>query len=453
MGSCSRDPEFPPPLFGTWITTDRPSWSGDYHLNYNHMAPYYGLYSSNHIEQADPYHAPVLAFLERGRWYAKNVANCRGVLYPVGIGPRGIETTLYSWRPTAKGGLFFGQKSNAAYCVVNLSMRWYLTYEKDYAKLVYPFVREVADFWEDYLKLEDGRYVIHDDSVHEGSGPDFNSILSLGLVRNVFETAVDMSTELGIDAGRHEKWKHILSNLSGYTTQEKGGKTVFRYTERGTPWWNDNTLGIQHIYPAGAIGLESDPKLLELSRDTITVMARWIDKNGMNSFFPAAVRVGYDPDVILDNLHRYVTRHAQPNGFAASNPHGIENCSIVPNTVNEMLCMGHQGVLRLFAVWPKDKDAEFGSIRARGAFLVSAALSGGQVRYASLISEKGRPCTMQNPWPGKAVTIFRKGGKAETVRGARFKFETVPGEQIVLGPEGTSYEELLSRMRAPAEKP
>jgi alpha-L-fucosidase 2 len=76
-------------------------WLGDYHLNYNHQAPFYGLYSANRIEQADPEDAPLLAFRERGRWYAANATKTRGVLYPVGIGPLGIETTFSQSRSMA----------------------------------------------------------------------------------------------------------------------------------------------------------------------------------------------------------------------------------------------------------------------------------------------------------------------------------------------------------------
>jgi len=309
MACASRDPAFPPGIFGTWNTTDGPGWMGDYHLNYNHQAPYYALYSSNHIAQADPYHAPVLDFRPRAQWYAKNVLNCRGVYYPVGIGPKGIETTLnyptdgYA-KPAhvQKGGLFYHQRSNAAYCLVNVAMRWYHTYDTAYAKQLYPLVRDVADFWQDYLKFENGRYVIYKDSVHErsGNGNDFNSIVSLGLVRNALELAIDMSTEMGVDADRHAKWKHILANLSTWSYQtlrlpymrgedrsvKKPERKVFRYTEKGTPWWRNNTLGIQHIYPAGAIGLDSPPELLQVSRNTLDVRNGWFDSNGMNSFYP-----------------------------------------------------------------------------------------------------------------------------------------------------------------------
>ena len=481
MGACSRDLRFPPGIFG-WVTTDNPAWAGDYHLNYNHMAPFYALYSANRVEQGDPQDTPILDFRERGRWYAKAVfgEKMRGVHYPVGIGPLGIETTRKSkyggGRHSEGEGLFFGQRTNPSYCLVNIAQRWRTTRDAAYGKKVYPFVLEVVSFWEDYLKWEprssdlrsetrpsrlqaggaapqsgaqqvslpeqgatgDGRYVDYNDSIHEGSGKNMNPILALGLIRNAFDLALDMSGELNVDAGRQKKWRHILDHLSLWTTQEMKGKTVFRYSEDGTHWWRNNTLGIQHIYPGNALGLDSDPKWLEVAHNTIAVMQRWIDGNGSNSFFPAAVRVGYDPKVILEQLQRYV-RNTYPNGFQLRNPHGIENQSTVPNTINEMLCMSHVPgganpgghLLRVFPVWPRNRDAKFVNIRAWGAFLVSSELNDGQVQHVKITSERGKDCTMVNPWPGRTVTLTRANG-TETLDGDRFTFETGVGEQLEL---------------------
>jgi alpha-L-fucosidase 2 len=443
MGALSRAPRFPPGIFGL-VTTDNPGWAGDYHLNYNHMAPFYALYSANRVEQGDPEDAPILDFRERGRWYAKNVFNMRGVHYPVGVGPLGIETTRGGHpRHAERGGLFFGQRSNPAYCLVNIAQRWRTTLDPEYGRTVYPYVLEVVSFWEDYLTYEKGpdgemRYAIYGDSIHEGSGKNMNPILTLGLVRNSFDLALGMSQELGVDAQRREKWEHILKHLSSWTTQQMGGKEVFRYTEKGTHWWGSNTLGIQHIYPGNALGLDSDTKWIQVSHNTIAVMGRWFDFNGSNSFFPAAVRVGYDPAVILAQLQRY-TRNTYPNGFQLRNPHGIENFSTVPNTINEMLCMSHVSggtnpgahLLRVFSVWPKDKDAKFANIRAWGAFLVSGELKSGEVQYVKITSERGKDCTMVNPWPGRKVVLSREK-KVETLSGDRFTFKTKAGEMVQL---------------------
>lgn len=450
MGAASRDPRFPPAIFGIWVTTDTPAWAGDYHLNYNHMAPFYGLYSANRLDQADPQDAPILDFQTRARWYAQHVTGTRGVQYPVGIGPLGIETTReherYKDSPNYElGGLFFQQRSNAAYCLVNLAQRWRCTYDPTYGQKVYPLVRDVVDFWEDYLRFEEGRYVIYGDAIHEGSGQDLNPILSLGLLHNTFDLALDMSRVLDRDLDRRPMWQHILDHLSEFSFQERDGKTVFRYTEKGTAWWRDNTLGIQHIYPGNALGLDSSSRYLQVARNTIELMQRWLDFNGTNSLFPAAVRMGYDPNIILEQLQRYA-KHTYANGFQLNNPHGIENLSTVPNTINEMLCMSHGHVLRVFPVWPRDRDAQFQDIRAWGAFLVSSALQGGQVQYVKIRSEQGRDCAIVNPWPEQEVRVYRQGRPAEILSGERFTCQTHKQASLILAPAGLSSQDLGLRL-------
>lgn len=442
MASCSRDKDFPPSIFGTWITRERPNWNGDYHLNYNHMAPYYGLYSSNRIEQADPYYMPMLAQIARGNYYSEKVTGISdGILLPVGAGPLGIETTRRSpfmdtyfkgWidgKLVEDEGFFMGQKSNSSYAVVNMSMQFYRTWDKEYTRKVYPFVKGVAAFWEKYLTLEGDRYVIYNDAIHEGTVGTMNPILSLGLVRMVMQTVSDMSSFLGVDEDKREQWAFIKDHMSDYPLQERNGKTVFRYTEKGTDWWGDNTLGIQHIYPAGQIGLNSDPQLLQIAHNTVDEMRRWSDFNGTNSFFPAAVRIGYDPDSILVHLNAY-SHHTYPNGFQLDNPHGIENWSTVPNTINEMLCMGHQDIVRVFPVWPREKDASFHQIRVEGAFLVSAELKNKEVTSLTIVSEQGRPLTLLNPWKQKKVRMeVRKSGQLldeKELEDDVFHLETLP---------------------------
>lgn len=434
MAACSRDPKFPPGIFG-WVTTDEPFWNGDYHLNYNFQAPFYGLHSANRLEQAAPHDAPLLDFMPRGEWYAKNVTHTRGIIYPVGIGPLGIEVTrdfekYKKGGHVESGGLFYGQRSNSAYGLLNMAQYWRTTYDPTYGKKIYPYALAVANFWEDYLKYENGRYVIIGDAIHEGSGLDVNPILSLGLVRNVFELMTDLSSSLNRDTERQEKWKDILAKLSAYPTQVRNDKKVFRYTEKGVDWWDDNGLGIQHIYPSNGITLDSDAELLRVSRNTIEEMKRWKDYNTASSFYMAAIRVGYDSDIIMNELHQYALR-SYPNGFDLNNPHGIENSCVVENALSELLCMSVGNVIRLFNI-PKGQDASFKNIRTWGAFLVSAKLEKGKVSDVTIKSEQGKPVTIVNPWPGQQVSLIRNGKKAETVSGNRLSFPTKHKESIAL---------------------
>jgi alpha-L-fucosidase 2 len=438
MAACSRDAKFPPGIFG-WVTTDNPQWAGDYHLNYNHQAPFYSLYTANRLEQGIPHDAPLIDFIPRGEWYAKNVTKTRGVLYPVGIGPLGIEVTRNHPRHNnpkeeEQGGLFFGQRSNAAYGLLNIAQYWRCTYDEAYGKKIYPYALAVANFWEDYLTYEDGRYVIYNDAVHEGSGGNKNAILSLGLVRNTFGLMLDLSATLKTDQDRQAKWRDILDKLSHFPVQERNGKKVFRYTEKGVDWWVNNGLGIQHIYPANAITLDSGDELLTLSRNTIDDMKRFQDNNTSSSFFMAAIRVGYDPALVFNELRKYAL-HTYPNGFQLNNPHGIENSCTVTNALDEMLCMSAGNVIRIFAGLPAGQNAEFDNLRAWGAFLVSARLTKGNVSDVRVKSEKGKVCTIVNPWPGKSVRVMRNGKRAESVSGPRFSLDTKAGELIQLQAE------------------
>ena len=110
-------------------------------------------------------------------------------------------------------------------------------------------------------------------------------------------------------------------------TVERDGKTIFRLTESGLDWADGNTLAVQHIFPGGCIGLDSDPELLEIARNTVAALARWKCGNGFPTFYTAAVRVGHDPDEILRHLHERVgirteqihsvTRHSRDGGCRA----------------------------------------------------------------------------------------------------------------------------------------
>ncbi|NOU88694.1 hypothetical protein GC102_23510 [Paenibacillus sp. LMG 31460] len=400
MACCSRNKWFPPGIFGNWITKDNPSWAGDYHVNYNYQAPWWGVFSSNHVELSEPYDMPILQYVAHGKEKARRHLGIRGVYFDVGIGPKGLQTAKEK---------FWGQKSNAAYVVVNMMMRYYHTYDLDYAREVsYPFMREVADFWEDYLQYEDGRYVIRGDSAMESEEEpeEVNPILSLGMVKALFPAVLEISTVLGVDEDRHAKWKHIIEKLSDFPTFDLNGKRVFRLTEIGAPWREDNTVQLQHIFPAGLIGLGSNPELVEIARNTVEAHGGWNDYNGFPTIFPVAVRVGYDAGTILDQLRRQCVSNGFPNLFIFFGGGGIECCSTVPFTINEMLMQSHERVIRLFPLWPRDKDARFKDLRAVGAFLVSAELRDSVVQNVTITSEKGIACKLENPWLHSAVSIF-----------------------------------------------
>jgi hypothetical protein len=433
MASASRSGKVAPGLYGPWVTTDHPSWNGDYTLDYNLQTPYLGLYSSNHIAVSDSYDPPVLDFLGRAETYARTMLNVRGVYYPGHIGPWGLERK-FDYDP------FMGMKGNAAFLAMPMLMRFYSTYDDTYSAKVYPYLRKVGDFWEDYLQLKDGIYVIPDDSPNEvgpwSGSPDWtrltygsiNPTNDLAFVRATFKGLIDMSQELGMDAARRPVWQNVIDHLSSYPTMEQSGKLVFRGAEDSKRV--DPALSTWAIWPGNQIGLGEDPKLLEVAKNTVA-------SRGFSDFPlvpPAMARVGYDPAKLLEAMREDIQKNEYPNGYIFYAGGGVETASIIPATVDEMLLQSFSGVLRLFPVWPRNQDASFHDLRAYGAFLVSSQYKNGRVTDLTVRSEKGRDCALENPWPGKTIVLYRNGQKAETLTGSEVKFATARGETISIQP-------------------
>ncbi len=446
LAGCMGNKKFPPGLFGCFITDDFFPWAGDYHMNYNYEAPYYCVFSANHPELFDGYMTPLNEMAENAKTFAK-LFGCNGYALPVSFGPKALD--VYSQADCKEHGiLFLGQKSHAAYACVIPIMHWFSTHDKDYAvENYYDFVFNTAAFWEDYLVKEKGRYVIKNDAAHEipyYRGEKFryithksqieavNAINSLGLVKMLFNGVYAMAKELGLNAEKYPLWEEIIRNLSDFPTFIKHGKRCFRYTKKGMSWRNDNTVGLQHIYPASQIGFSSGEKLLKIARNTYFINDRRLDDNGSNSYLPAGARIGVDPDFLIEGIHQNIKKFGLPNRLFRHHGGGIEHLTTIPATVNEMLMQSYEGVIRIFPCWNKKSAASFENLRADGAFLVSAALENEKITSLKIKSLKGRVCSVEC---ADTKSVVRESDKKEipyTKNGNTVSFETQADTTYIL---------------------
>ena len=446
LAGCMGNREFPPGLFGNFVSDDFFPWAGDYHMNYNYEAPYYCIFSANHPELFDGYMAPVNDMRDEAKRFA-GFFGCNGYVFPVSFGPKAMD--VYSMEECKEHGvLFLGQKSHAAYACVIPIMHWYATYDKDYALAnYYDFVFNTAAFWEDYLVKKNGRYVIKNDAAHEipyyrgkkfryithfGQVNTVNAINSLGLVKLLFQGVYDMAKELGANSEKYALWEDINKNLSDFPTFIKKGKKCFRYSKFGIRWRDDNTVGLQHIYPASQIGLSSDEKLLKIARNTYFINDRRLDDNGSNSYLPAGARIGVDPDFVLEGIKMNIREFGLPNRLFRHHGGGIEHLTTVPATINEMLMQSHGGVIRLFPCWDKKSPASFENLRADGAFLVSAELKNEKVTSFRIKSLRGRKCTVDC---AEVKNVIRESDKTAVPfkkDGSTLTFETTANEVYVM---------------------
>jgi hypothetical protein len=432
----------------SWPIDDYVPWGGDYHWNYNNQAPYYGAYSANRVEMTEPYDRTVLGANEYGKKQARK-QDAPGTLFFIATAPGHLNEPIT-----------VGQKTHALEAALNLINRYYYTYDLEWAKRMYPFFKDVSDYWDwdlqrDKEVMPNGsyRYVLKDSGPMEGAHQDmFNGITGLGFVRRFYRFMLDLVPDLeaaGFKTGVGEKdilrWKDFLAHLSDYPMSFAYGRKVFAWSEQSlNPILTEQSWILYPVFPAEQIGLASEPELLRIARNTLIIKPQYYVEwlNNTPNIFAIAARLAHHPPEVIERFRAY---HADlgVNNFKSGGGN-FEDAGIVEG-INNMLLQGHEGVLRLFPCW-HHPAAKFDSLRAHGAFLVSAEKKDGVCQAIRVSSEKGRTCSVLNPWRGCKLRVQKTEAGGQTGReqdvevrseayGQVCSFKTDAGQAYVITPK------------------
>ena len=107
--------------------------------------------------------------------------------------------------------------------------------------------------------FEDGKYQIYNDALNEVgwyAGPDHmpvghddkNPIVSKGLIRMLMKLMTDLSGELGADADKVPKWRHILEHLPQADTFESEGEKILLGIDGSREL---RELALEYAFPVG----------------------------------------------------------------------------------------------------------------------------------------------------------------------------------------------------------
>ena len=445
LGSATRSGvQNPPSLWGQWLTNDIPNWGGRYFLNYNQEALYYGAFSSNHAELSEPYRRLIYNEVPWQR-NTTHSAGYQGTAFQRSMAP----FHLYEKQPSTVGvaskkdytKLPADQKSNATFAALPLIWHWEYTRDTAYLQTqLYPLLKELDAFWRDFAVFDGKRYVFQHSSAHEG-GDDTNPNLDLGFARKVVNTLLETSVILGVDSNLHATWTDFLSKLSAYPTGTYNGVTVFYTAEViNNPSLPDkfepgnqpiNMEGV--IFPGEQCSIGGDANLLQYAINSLKQMNSWGVTSGGNSNngfckeFTIAARVGWPAEDLVQKFKASIAhlwRSTNDTDFQGGG--GVETSGSI-ETLNSMLMQSEAGAIRVFPCWPTTRNASF-TLLAKGAFLVSSAISGGTVSSVTLTSQADGTATLVLPWTTGSATVTANGTSVPvTVSGGRATFATTAG--------------------------
>ena len=314
------------------------------------------------------------------------------------------------------------------------------------AKSAYPFVRNVAEFYASYATKntsEAGRYdlmytcaqeVCQWRQDHGSQHVNHNSLVDLSHATMALQKATEWSQLLNVDSRLRPRWAVVLAGLphlpvtsdnaslahgpAGIPLIGAPARRVWseaRYVKATkpkttlavAPFATNYMFPIIHfaaIHPCGLLGLHSNKLRGSAQHEVMLATAintvwgdnersSWHNTNGLCLSWPSATRVtnGSAPGhgaALLDRYEHALNATMQPNFWPDMGGGGLEQAGAAV-AVDELLLQSHEGYLVLFPAWERGVSAaSFSTLRARGAFLVTAAIdAGGQVRLSSNSSD------------------------------------------------------------------
>ncbi|MFH0797142.1 MAG: glycoside hydrolase N-terminal domain-containing protein [Candidatus Omnitrophota bacterium] len=470
MASCYRKAPVPG-LTGLWYGPNESpkqlaQWAGRYHADQNCQGPVFPLFACNHPELAEGYYDTWLKMLPKAREVAKKVFGIDGAYLPGTCGPRGEEAGATKYIAMCSGpynGLLFA---------------WGYEFTRDRRLLeekVYPFLREMLDFFAAYMsKGEGGRYRLYPSQSPElGHMNTTNATFMISLLKVCFKTGVEATKILETDSGRRAKWEDILAHYPEYPV----GKGMFLEAKEVPPGhYVSCGGGLYPLFPCGEFGPEGDEKMLKTARKTFQAFydgglfgmfyglkkGEHRSSGGWPWFFITmwALRLGYQKKVWEELIPLTLKASVKPSGLMGhdathfSDPRESERahnfipdrfildgyskmplreCRVIGGTPNprvkeylqagiegngyymtvllESLLQSHGGLIRLFPGIPEGREARFINLRARGAFLVSSELKKERVSYFTIRSLVGGTVKIKNPWPKKRLYLKKPAGR------------------------------------------
>jgi len=447
-----------PGLFANWSYKNiGTAWHGDYHLNYNTQQPFWVTFSSNHLDLHLPYIDMVeYTLLPVSKKWAKEYYQMRGAFFPHSAYP--VEMTMLPYPVPTWGWEVFETPWTVQ------SLWWHYRYSMDKKFLKdrgFGVIKEAVLFLVDYMKRpeahgkgwNDNKYHIYPSvppelyGLRPGFDKNYDTIVDLALTRFVFDAYLQSCKILDLE--QKEKTlitdvRDILAHFPDYPTNKSQRGEVFVSVPGEDPEIVYNCpASLMSVFPGEIHGLDSSKEVYQLCVNTYRNQQ---NEGGNELVFLnlQAARLGL---LDIEKFKRQIEYCLLPNGTCTDKAlqiHGrysnhssfdfmagmgiwFENFAL-PVVINECMLQSYNSRLRFFPNWPKDKKAEFRTLRAVGAFLVSAKFSDGKVEWIEVLSEAGGALTIINPWDKEVLCKTSKGQKI--LSGKELTMQTKPGELL-----------------------
>jgi alpha-L-fucosidase 2 len=443
FGSASRRGYPPINLQGLWTADNGeiPPWKGDYHHDLNTQLSYWPAYSANHLEEQ-------LSYLD---WLWQTRDNCLewtrrffelpGLCVPMTSDLNNNQ--LGGWRQ------YTHSSTTAAWLAHHFYLHWRYSGDRTFLReRAYPYLKDASIFLEAFTSARgpDGlrTFPMTASPEYYDNRPEawFKTPTNydVALTRWLFAATSELADELSLtDEGKH--WRAVLAELPALSLGPQGELLLAR--DHPLPESHRHFSHLMAIHPLGMIDWADG----EPARSTIRASLADLDRIGTSlwcgysfAWLGNLASRARDGERAEKALEIFATAFTLKNSFHCNGdqsgkgyskfvyrPFTLEGNFAEAAGIQEMLLQSQRGKIVVFPAVPAAwKDVSFTTLRAEGAFLVSASRRAGKTEKVNIFAEKGGRCLLISPFGGEDISV-------ETKPGQRLVFESSPQSLVPRG--------------------
>ncbi len=253
--SSSKNGGLPANLQGIWNGDYSPAWASDYHLDENIQMNYWLALPSGLNNCMMPFYDYFDSYIEDYKENAKRIYNARGILLPLAQTTHG-KTDSY-WI------------SAAGWIAAHYFDYWLYTADDDFLKnRAIPYMQEVIEFYEDYLKDDEcGNFVFvpsyspeNTPSVADASSMCINATMDVAIAKEVLGNMITACEYLNIKKEDIAKWKNMLKKMPEYMINEDSAFKEWLHEDLKDNYNHRHQSHIYPLFPGFEITKENDLK-------------------------------------------------------------------------------------------------------------------------------------------------------------------------------------------------
>ena len=277
-------------------------------------------------------------------------------------------------------------------------------------KRAYPFMKEVAAFYEDFLvKDEQGIYQVMPSQSPEnrfvGGGEMpvticVSSAIDIELIMDLLSHAITAAKRLRTDSDKIEKWNEILTHLPPLQIGSKGQLLEWNKEFEEVEPFHRHVSHLFGVYPGEQIDPERTPELFQAAR--VSLEMRLAAGGGYTGWSRAWVACLYarfgEGDLAWEHIRALIGDYATESLLDLHPPKIFQIDGNFGGTaaILEMLLQSYHEELHFLPALPSGwKKGKITGMRARGGFTVDMEWSDHKLVKARILSITDRNCEIK----------------------------------------------------------